>query len=152
MKFLGEVTLKNVDYDVRTYAIQGVGLPVPEIKENSELSGHFFAEVQRRGVIRVGATYVVFSLLLIMLMPYLESLVNLSSWTASVLHICLAIGFPFALYLAWNYERGPDGFVKTDSIKSWRNPYSTAKRKPFTSNLAKWNRRWNSRSKQSILC
>lgn len=30
-KYLGEVKLKNVAYGVRTYAVQGVGLPVPEI-------------------------------------------------------------------------------------------------------------------------
>jgi TolB-like protein/class 3 adenylate cyclase/tetratricopeptide (TPR) repeat protein len=28
-KYLGEIPLKNVAYDLRTYAIQGVGLPVP---------------------------------------------------------------------------------------------------------------------------
>jgi len=31
-KFLGEIHLKNVDYGVRTYALQGVGLPVPKLK------------------------------------------------------------------------------------------------------------------------
>ena len=65
-KYLGESRLKNVDYGVRTYALQGVGLPVPEIKEDEELSGHFWAEVQRRGVIQAGATYIVLSLLLIL--------------------------------------------------------------------------------------
>ncbi|MCK5367355.1 MAG: PD40 domain-containing protein, partial [Cyclobacteriaceae bacterium] len=134
-KFLGEVKLKNVDYNVRTYAIQGVGLPVPKVKDDNELSGHFFAEVQRRGIIRAGVTYVVLSLLFVLIIPYGESLVNLPSWTTNVLFICLVVGFPVALYLAWNYERSPEGFVKTDSKKSWRNPYSTAKRKPFTSNL-----------------
>ena len=29
LKFLGEKQLKNVDYGVRTYAVQGVGLPIP---------------------------------------------------------------------------------------------------------------------------
>jgi len=29
-KYLGEVKLKNVDYGVRTYALQGTGLPVPD--------------------------------------------------------------------------------------------------------------------------
>ena len=30
-KYLGEISLKNVAYEVRTYAIQDVGLPVPDI-------------------------------------------------------------------------------------------------------------------------
>lgn len=38
-KYLGEIKLKNVDYDVRTYALQGVGLPVPILKEDKNLSG-----------------------------------------------------------------------------------------------------------------
>ena len=50
-KYLGEINLKNVNYGVRTYALQGVGLPVPETKAEKELSGHFTAELQRRGVI-----------------------------------------------------------------------------------------------------
>jgi len=62
-KYLGEVKLKNVAYGVRTYAVQGVGLPVPEVKDDKELSGHFLAEVQRRGVLQAGAAYVVLSLL-----------------------------------------------------------------------------------------
>jgi len=56
-KYLGEVKLKNVAYGVRTYAVQGVGLPVPEVKDKKELSGHFMAELQRRGVIRAGDYY-----------------------------------------------------------------------------------------------
>ena len=58
-KYLGEVKLKNVAYGVRTYALQGVGLPVPEVKAEKQVSGHFLAELQRRGVVRAGATYVV---------------------------------------------------------------------------------------------
>jgi class 3 adenylate cyclase len=32
-KYLGEIKLKNVAYGVRTYAVQGVGLPIPESLE-----------------------------------------------------------------------------------------------------------------------
>jgi class 3 adenylate cyclase len=30
-KYLGEIKPKNVDYDVRTYAVQSLGLPVPDL-------------------------------------------------------------------------------------------------------------------------
>ena len=66
-KYLGESKLKNVDYGVRTYAVQGVGLPVPEVKDVKELSGHFWAEVQRRDVIRATVSYMAISLLLVIL-------------------------------------------------------------------------------------
>jgi len=131
-KYLGESRLKNVDYGVRTYAVQGVGMPIPEVKEDKQLSGHLWAEVQRRGVIQAGATYVVLSLLLILLLPYANSLVNLPTWSSTALLGILIAGFPAALYLAWNYERSPEGFVKTTSQQSWQNPLSPSQRKPFT--------------------
>ena len=51
-KYLGEVRLKNVAYGLRTYALQGVGLRVPDTREEKELSGRFLAELKRRGVVR----------------------------------------------------------------------------------------------------
>ena len=50
-KYLGEVKLKNVAYGVRTYALQGVGLPVPEIKEKQS-DGSSWKNVGRRGVLQ----------------------------------------------------------------------------------------------------
>ncbi len=133
-KYLGEVNLKNVDYGVRTYAIQGVGLPVPEVKEDKELSGHFWAEVQRRGIIRAAISYLVVALLLVLLWDKVQDLgVILPGWSYTLLLATLGIGFPFALYLAWNYERSPEGLVRTSSQQSWQNPYSVSQRKPLTS-------------------
>jgi TolB-like protein/class 3 adenylate cyclase/Tfp pilus assembly protein PilF len=134
-KYLGEIKLKNVDYDVRTYALQGVGLPIPNLKEDKNLSGRFIAELQRRGVFRAGATYIVLSLLLILLVPYGQSLVDLPTWFLTVLYAILIVGLPIAMYLAWNYERSPEGFVKTTSRQSWQNPYKASQRKPMTSNF-----------------
>ena len=133
-KYLGEVKLKNVSYGVRTYALQGVGLPVPDVKADKQVSGHFMAELQRRDIIRAGGTYVVVSLLLILLVPYAKSLVNIPEWSATALFTVLIVGLPIAMYLAWNYERSPEGFVRTTSTQSWRNPYPTPQRKPLTSN------------------
>ncbi len=134
-KYLGEIHLKNVDYGVRTYALQGVGLPVPEVMEEKKLSGHLWAEMQRRGVIRAGATYVVLLLLLILLAPYADSMVGLPQWSTTALLTMLIVGLPVALYLAWNYERSPEGFIRTTSQQSWQNPYSASQRKPLTGNI-----------------
>jgi len=134
-KYLGEVKLKNVSYGVRTYALQGVGLPVPEVKTEKQVSGHFIAELKRRGVVRAGATYVVLSLLLILLVPYAGSIINLPEWSTTGLLMVLIVGLPIALYLAWNYERSPEGFVRTSSKESWQNPYKGSQKKPLTSNF-----------------
>ncbi len=93
------------------------------------------AEVHRRGIIQAGATYLVLSLLLILLLPYANSLVNLPVWSSTALLGILISGFPVALYMAWNYERSPEGFVKTTSQQSWQNPYKAGQRKPLTSNF-----------------
>ncbi|MCH8233945.1 MAG: hypothetical protein IIB82_15060 [Bacteroidetes bacterium] len=134
-KYLGEVRLKNVDYGVRTYAVQGVGLPVPDIKEKKELSGHFWAEIQRRGVLRVGMTYIIFSLLVFLLTREAISWIDLTTGILTVITTILLIGFPVAIYLAWNYERSPEGFVRTTSQQSWQNPYKAGQRKPLTGNF-----------------
>jgi TolB-like protein len=39
------------------------------------------------------------------------------------------------MYLAWNYEQSPEGFVRTNSKKSWQNPYKENQKKPLTSNI-----------------
>ena len=134
-KYLGEVKLKNVVYGVRIYSIQGEGFPVPKVSQEKQISGRFLAELQRRGVIRVGATYVVLSLLLILLVPYITSLVVLPQWFTTALLTVLIVSLPIALYLAWNYERSPEGFVRTTSQESWQNPYKAGQRKPLTSNF-----------------
>jgi hypothetical protein len=134
-KYLGEIQLKNVDYGVRTYGVQGVGLPIPEINGDQQLTGHIWAEIQRRGVIRAGASYVVLSLLAVLLLLYAESMVSLPHWSMTALLSILIVGFPIAMYLAWNYERSPEGLVRTISQQSWQNPYSASQKKPLTSSL-----------------
>ena len=134
-KYLGEVKLKNVDYGVRTYALQGVGLPVPEVKEETELSGHLTAELQRRGVLRAGIVYLGVSLILILLLREGQNWLTVPDWSTTALMTILIAGLPIALYLAWNYERSPEGFVRTSSQESWQNPYKGSQRKPLTSNF-----------------
>lgn len=40
----------------------------------------------------------------------------------TALLMVLVVGFPISLYLAWNYEHSPQGFVKSGSQQSWQNP------------------------------
>ena len=134
-KYLGEIKLKNVAYDVRTYALQGEGLPVPEAINNKEISGRFLAALQRRGVIKVAITYLAFSLFLILLLPYAGTVLTLPLWSTTALLAILALVFPIAMYLAWNYERSPEGFVRTTSKESWQNPKKGSQSKPLTSNF-----------------
>ena len=134
-KYLGEVNLKNVDYGVRTYALQGVGLPVPELKEKTELSGRLIAEIKRRGVIRAGLMYVLIALLLVLIKPLASTWITFPDSFSTIFLVILGIGFPIATLLAWRYERSPDGFVRSTSDKSWQNPLKPSQRKPLTGNI-----------------
>ena len=60
-KYLGEFNLKNVDYPVRTYAIQGVNLPIPTSAKIKSLKGKSVKERIFRSV----SLYIVLLLLLI---------------------------------------------------------------------------------------
>lgn len=134
-KYLGEIRLKNIIYGVGTYALQGEGLPIPQVKDSKDFSGRFWAELYRRGVLRAGATYLLIGILLVLVIPYGISLLSLPPWIFNVSIYFLLAGFPIALYLAWNYERSPKGFVSTSSRESWQNPYPEGRRKPFSLNF-----------------
>ena len=73
---------------------------MPAIGEEKGLTGQFWAELERRGVIRAGGTYVVISLLLLMGVPYANAVANLPDWTTNALVVALAVGFPIAIYMA----------------------------------------------------
>ena len=57
------------------------------------------------------------------------------SWSITAFITLLGVGFPVALFLAWNYERSPEGFVRTSSRESWQNPLKPSQRKPLTGSL-----------------
>jgi len=134
-KYLGEIKLKNVAYSVRTYAVQGIGLPVPHFHDKKELSGHLWAEMERRGVVRAGLIYFLISVVLILILPFAQSWINFPEWFRNALITFLGIGFPIALFLAWRYERSPDGIVRSSSAESWQNPLKASQRKPLTGNI-----------------
>lgn len=115
-QYLGETQLKNVDYPVKTYALQGVGLPSPELKEKRQSEGKIWPEIRRRAVIPTGVAYIFIALLLIFLAREAESWVTLPDWTLPVVVTILIVGFPYALFFAWNYNLGLKGLVQIKSL------------------------------------
>lgn len=130
--YLGELQLKNVDYEIKTYALRGEGLP-PIINGSAKrLSGRVWAEINQRSLNRVGIVYLSFACILlgsIPLVPILEL------YRYQIMGI-LILGFVVAMVAAWKYERSPNGFVRILSGASWVNPYTDFQKKPFTSNSA----------------
>ena len=103
MKYLGEGHLKNVDYNVRIYAVQGVGLPVPDFMEGKRISGSIGTELIRRGIIRVIAVYIAISLLLVLLIDKVGNMITLPAWSMTMLITILILAFPLAVYLSCHY-------------------------------------------------
>ena len=130
--YLGELQLKNVDYAVKTYALRGEGLPPVLNGAAKRLSGRVWAEVKRRNLHRAGVAYLFTAGLLITLTQFIPLL---EVFQAELIGL-LSVGFVVAMCMAWHYERGPTGIIRTSSIEAWENPFSNPQKKPFTSNLA----------------
>ena len=60
----------------------------------------FFAELRRRNVFRVAATYVVVAWLLVQVATALQGPLNLPDWFDTFIVVLLGMGFPIALIVA----------------------------------------------------
>ena len=67
----------------------------------------FFAELKRRHIYRVGATYVVAGWALTQVVEILAQVYTLPLWIAQTAIAFLALGFPIALLAAWTIESKP---------------------------------------------
>ena len=133
--YLGELSLKNVDYGVKTYAVTGEGQPVPSQLQDKELRGHFRAELKRRNVVPAAFVYIIVGFLITQVSRILVTSFDLPTPLVNIVIIGMAALFPLAMWLAWTFERSPQGFIRTSSKKSWENPYSDSQKKPLTNNI-----------------
>ncbi len=73
----------------------------------------FFGEVRRRKVYRVAAAYIIAAGGVIQLASAAFPAWELPNWTLRVLIVCLLMGFPVALMLAWAFDITADGIQVT---------------------------------------
>jgi TolB-like protein len=73
----------------------------------------FFGEVRRRKVYRVAAAYIIAAGGIIQLASASFPAWELPSWTLRVLIVCLLMGFPVALMLAWAFDITAQGIQAT---------------------------------------
>lgn len=71
--------------------------------------GSFFAELQRRNVIRIAMFYGAGAWLVLQVADVLLGIVEAPEGSLRLLAIVLGLGFPFALVLAWAFEITPEG-------------------------------------------
>ena len=76
----------------------------------------FFAELQRRNVIRVFIFYVVSSWLLLQIADLVFELLLVPDWTLRFIFGLLLAAFPFVLFFAWAYEMTPEGIKREADV------------------------------------
>jgi TolB-like protein/Flp pilus assembly protein TadD len=84
--------------------------------EKSAVLPGFFGEVRRRKVYRVAAAYIIAAGGVIQLASAAFPAWELPSWTLRLLIVCLLMGFPVALMLAWAFDITADGIQATPDV------------------------------------
>jgi len=87
----------------------------PDLLEMSELPSYqrLFAELKRRRVFRVAAVYGASAFVVLQVADLLQEGLQLPQAFLTVATVLALAGFPLALFLAWAYERTPQGVVRT---------------------------------------
>ncbi|MDA0345990.1 MAG: tetratricopeptide repeat protein [Verrucomicrobia bacterium] len=73
----------------------------------------FWAELKRRKVMRVAITYAVVAWLVIQIAVSTFPSLYIPQWALSLVIMCVLLGFPVAIILAWAFELTPDGIKTT---------------------------------------
>jgi TolB-like protein len=73
----------------------------------------FFTELKRRNVYKVAIAYAAVAWLLIQLASILFPTFGAPPWVMQVFVVLVALGFPFAMILAWAFELTPEGIQRT---------------------------------------
>lgn len=76
-----------------------------------------FAELSRRRVFRVAATYAVVAWLAVQIAASLAPALRLPEWAVGFVVYLLVLCFPVAMVLAWAYDIGPSGIVSDTSVQ-----------------------------------
>ena len=79
-------------------------------------TNNFFAELKRRNVYKVAATYAVISWLLIQVGSILFPTFEAPGWVMKTFIVLVALGFPLALIFAWAFELTPTGVRRTEHL------------------------------------
>ena len=69
----------------------------------------FLSELKRRNVYRVAAVYIIVGWIVLQVVDVFTEFMPLPEWTARLVFVLLAAGFPVALVLAWAMELTPEG-------------------------------------------
>lgn len=78
----------------------------------------FFAELQRRHVVRAAVAYAVVGWAILQLASIVFPAFGAPDWVLKVVIVGLVLGFPLAMALAWAFELTPEGLRRTEPADS----------------------------------
>ena len=90
---------------------------------------NLFKELKRRNVFRVAIAYLAIAWLLLQIVDVFIDNMGAPVWLFQTIVIFMAVGFPFALFLAWVYELTPEGLVREEDIDRTKASVTTTRRK-----------------------
>lgn len=96
----------------------------------------FGDKVIKRDLVKVGLVFAIISLVLWKAIDISITYFLLPEIISDVIIIVLAALLPVAILMAWLFERGPSGFIMTNSLAAKNNPFSGKQKKPLTGNNA----------------
>lgn len=110
--------------------------PEVRLEESVQMPAHgtkwFWSELVRRNVFRAGLAYGIAALAARQVASILTNVFELKDQIPNILTWVLVGIFPFAMVLAWLYERSPQGLIRTTSPQAAENPYKDSQKKPLT--------------------
>ena len=75
-----------------------------------------FNELKRRNVFKVSIAYIVMAWLVMQVADVILNNITAPAWVFHALLLFLAIGFPFAVFLAWAFELTPEGIKREHEV------------------------------------
>lgn len=82
----------------------------------------FFAELRRRNVWKVAVAYAGAAFVVIQVADLTFPRLGFPPWTVTFVIVLVALGFPFAVVIAWAFELTPDGVRRTPRPRETRKP------------------------------
>src|SRR6266404_3596156 len=77
---------------------------------------NFFGELKRRNVYKVAVAYAIVGWLLVQVATQVFPFLEIPNWVVRWLILLVAVGFPFALVIAWAFELTPEGLKRTEDV------------------------------------
>ena len=86
------------------------------LKANQRPALSFFNELKRRNVFKVSIAYIVMAWLVMQVTDVILNNITAPEWVFRVVLLFLAIGLPFAVFFAWEFELTPEGLKREHEV------------------------------------